>query len=118
MTKVYCSILKTVVFKNFSQTGPLLGNPHTMAWDACVWFWSVQTEWPAPSLVPTPLSMHLMRAHLGLVRLFLSHVDWMRLEKFMKDFDLFGIETHPIPPNPHGLRAKRTCPYMGGSCIG
>jgi hypothetical protein len=52
-----------------------------------------------------------MRALLGLVRLFLSHVDWMGLEKIMKDFDLFGIETHPIPPNPHGLRAKRTSPY-------
>jgi hypothetical protein len=33
------------------------------------------------------------------------------LEKIVKDFDLFGIETHPIPPNPHGLRAKRTSPY-------
>jgi hypothetical protein len=50
---------------------------------------------------------------LGLVRLFLSHVDWMGLEKIVKDFDLFGIETHPIPPNPHELRAKRTSPYMG-----
>jgi hypothetical protein len=45
-----------------------------------------------------------------LVRLFLSHVDWMGLEKIVKDFDLFGIETHPIPPNPHGLRAQRTSP--------
>jgi hypothetical protein len=34
----------------------------------------------------------------------------MRLEKIVKDFDLFGIETHPIPLNPHGLRAKRTSP--------
>jgi hypothetical protein len=34
----------------------------------------------------------------------------MRLEKIVNDFDLFGIETHPIPPNPHGLRAKRTSP--------
>jgi hypothetical protein len=34
----------------------------------------------------------------------------MGLEKIVKDFDLFGIETHPIPPNPHGLRAKRTNP--------
>jgi hypothetical protein len=24
------------------------------------------------------------------------------LEKIMKDFDLFGIETHPISLNPHG----------------
>jgi hypothetical protein len=36
----------------------------------------------------------------------------MGLEKIVKDFDLFGIETHPIPPNPHGLRAKRTSPYV------
>jgi hypothetical protein len=36
----------------------------------------------------------------------------MGLEKIMKDFDLFGIETHPIPPNPHGLRTKRTSPNM------
>jgi hypothetical protein len=34
----------------------------------------------------------------------------MGLEKIVKDFDLFGIETHPIPPNPYGLRAKRTSP--------
>jgi hypothetical protein len=34
----------------------------------------------------------------------------MGLEKIMKDFDLFGIETHPIPPKPHGLRTKRTGP--------
>jgi hypothetical protein len=38
----------------------------------------------------------------------------MRLEKIVKDFDLFGIETHPIPPNPYGLRAKRTSPYEDG----
>jgi hypothetical protein len=36
----------------------------------------------------------------------------MRLEKILKNFDLFGIETHPIPPNPYGLRAKRTSPNM------
>jgi hypothetical protein len=35
-------------------------------------------------------------------------MDWMGLEKIIKDFDLFGIETHPISPNPHGLRTKRT----------
>jgi hypothetical protein len=29
---------------------------------------------------------------------------------FMKYFCLFGIETHPILPNPHGLRTKRTSP--------
>jgi hypothetical protein len=32
------------------------------------------------------------------------------IAKYMKDFDLFGIETHSISPNPHGLRAKRTSP--------
>jgi hypothetical protein len=30
------------------------------------------------------------------------------LEKNMKDFDLFGIETHSISPNPYILRVKRT----------
>jgi hypothetical protein len=40
-------------------------------------------------------------------------VDEMGLEKIVKDFDLFEIETHPIPPNPHGLRAKRTSPNKG-----
>jgi hypothetical protein len=38
-------------------------------------------------------------------------MDWMRLEK-MKKFDLFGIQTHPIPLNPHGLRANRTSPEV------
>jgi hypothetical protein len=36
----------------------------------------------------------------------------MGLEKIEKKFDLFGIKTHPIPLNPHGLRANRTSPYM------
>jgi hypothetical protein len=51
------------------------------------------------------------KVHLGLVRLFPIHMDWMGLEKILKKFDLFGIQTHPIPPNPHGLRANRTSPY-------
>jgi hypothetical protein len=34
------------------------------------------------------------------------------LEKIEKKFDLFGIQTHPIPLNPHGLRANRTSPYI------
>jgi hypothetical protein len=38
--------------------------------------------------------------------------------KNMKDFDLFGIKTHPIPLNPHGLRAKRTTPYTSLSSDG
>jgi hypothetical protein len=38
-------------------------------------------------------------------------MNWMGLEKIMKDFDLFRIETHPIPPNPHGLRTKRIGHY-------
>jgi hypothetical protein len=45
---------------------------------------------------------------LGLVRLFPIHMDWMGLEKIEKKFDLFGIKTHSIPLNPHGLRANRT----------
>jgi hypothetical protein len=39
-------------------------------------------------------------------------MDWMELEKIEKKFDLLGIQTHPIPLNPHGLRANRTSPYM------
>jgi hypothetical protein len=39
-------------------------------------------------------------------------MDWMGLEKIVKKFELFGIQTHPIPLNPHGLRANRTSPNM------
>jgi hypothetical protein len=42
-------------------------------------------------------------------------MDWMGLEKIAKKFDLFGIQTHPIPLNPHGLRASRTSPKGGGT---
>jgi hypothetical protein len=38
-------------------------------------------------------------------------MDWMRLKKIMKDFDLFGIKNHLILPNLLGLRANRTSPY-------
>jgi hypothetical protein len=34
------------------------------------------------------------------------------LEKIVKKFELFGIQTHPIPLNPHGLRANRTSPKV------
>jgi hypothetical protein len=37
-------------------------------------------------------------------------MDWMGLKKIEKKFDLFRIQTHPIPLNPHGLRANRTSP--------
>jgi hypothetical protein len=57
------------------------------------------------SLIPWYLGV-LVR--LGLVRLFPIHMDWMGLEKIEKKFDLFGIKTHPISLNPHGLRANRT----------
>jgi hypothetical protein len=46
----------------------------------------------------------------GLVRLLPEHMDWMGLEKNENRFDLFGFQTHPIPLNPHGLRANRTSP--------
>jgi hypothetical protein len=36
----------------------------------------------------------------------------MGLEKIVKKFELFGIQTHPIPLNPHGLRANRTSPKL------
>jgi hypothetical protein len=39
-------------------------------------------------------------------------MDLMGLEKIVKKFELFGIQTHPIPLNPHGLRANRTSPYV------
>jgi hypothetical protein len=39
-------------------------------------------------------------------------MDWMGLEKILKKFDLFGIQTHPISLNPHGLRANRTSPNL------
>jgi hypothetical protein len=32
------------------------------------------------------------------------------IEKIKKKFDLFGIQTHPIPLNPRGLRDNRTSP--------
>jgi hypothetical protein len=38
-----------------------------------------------------PFNLHGNRSPLGLVRLFLIHMDWMRLEKILKKFDLFGI---------------------------
>jgi hypothetical protein len=31
-----------------------------------------------------------------------------KIREYYEDFDLFRIETHSIPPNPHGLRTKRT----------
>jgi hypothetical protein len=33
-------------------------------------------------------------------------------EQALKKFDLFGIQTHPITLNPHGLRANRTSPTL------
>jgi hypothetical protein len=51
------------------------------------------------------------RSMILLVRLFPIHIDWMGLEKIEKKFDLFGIQTHPIPLNPYELRANRTSPY-------
>jgi hypothetical protein len=39
-------------------------------------------------------------------------MDLVGLEKIEKKFDLFRIQTHPIPLNPHGLRANRTSPYI------
>jgi hypothetical protein len=38
------------------------------------------------------------------------------LEKIVKKFELFGIQTYPIPLNPHGLRANRTSPKKAKSC--
>jgi hypothetical protein len=38
-------------------------------------------------------------------------MDWIGLEKILKKFDLFGIKTHLISLNPHGLRVNRTSSY-------
>jgi hypothetical protein len=36
----------------------------------------------------------------------------------MKDFDLFGIETHLIPHNPHGLRFEvNLCELYGTELV-
>jgi hypothetical protein len=40
---------------------------------------------------------------LGLVRLFLIHMDWRGLIWIGGDFDLLGIKTPSIPLNPYGL---------------
>jgi hypothetical protein len=50
------------------------------------------------------------RVRLELVRLFLIYMDWMRLEKIEKKFNLLEIQTHPISLNPYELRANRTSP--------
>jgi hypothetical protein len=42
------------------------------------------------------------KAPSGLVRLFSIHMDWRRLIRTVKDFDLLEIETHSIPLNPYG----------------
>jgi hypothetical protein len=39
-------------------------------------------------------------------------MDWMRLKKIKKKFDLFEIQTHPITLNLHRLRANRTSPRL------
>jgi hypothetical protein len=65
---------------------------------------------PHDRLAFTSTYMHLVKVLLGLVQLFPIHMDWIGLEKIEKRFDLFGIQTHPIPLNPHGLRANRTSP--------
>jgi hypothetical protein len=44
-------------------------------------------------------------------------MDWVGLEKIEKKFDLFRIQTHPIPLNPHGLRANRTSPNVANQLV-
>jgi hypothetical protein len=44
------------------------------------------------TITVVPISHYIWGfSSLGIVRLFLSHMNWMGLEKIMKDFDLFGI---------------------------
>lgn len=62
-----------------------------------------------PSRAPPPRAGETTRPpSKGLVQLFLSH--WMRLEKNMKDFNLFEIKIHTISLNLYRLRAKWTNP--------
>jgi hypothetical protein len=76
----------------------------------------VGDELPAfPLRLPTFTHSTFVEDAWGLVRLFPIHMDWMGLEKIVKKFDLFGIQTHPIPLNPHGLRANRTSPEVEGA---
>jgi hypothetical protein len=44
-------------------------------------------------------------------------MDWMRLEKISRDFDLLWIKTHPILSNPHELERKRTSPNRGSNTL-
>jgi hypothetical protein len=41
------------------------------------------------------------------VRLFLSHVDWIRLKKIMKDFNLFRIKNSSNPIKFTWIENKR-----------
>jgi hypothetical protein len=51
-----------------------------------------------------PSAGFLQQDHSGkLLRACSVILNTMRLEKIEKKFDLFGIQTHPIPLNPHGL---------------
>jgi hypothetical protein len=57
-------------------------------------FYYLPGEEPEPEVVENliqSMEKYMLASHPGLVRLFLSYVDWMRLEKMIKDFNLFVI---------------------------
>jgi hypothetical protein len=81
----------------------------------CIVSQSVRS-WPTDGVRICKLDPHRFKAllrwtHLDLVHLFLSHVDWTRLEGISKYFDLLWIKTHSIPSNPHRFRWKWTSPH-------
>jgi hypothetical protein len=58
---------------------------------------------------PPPRKHDLIKTLFGYSQY--TWIGWDR-KKILKKFDLFGIQIHLIPLNPHGLRANRTSPKM------
>jgi hypothetical protein len=57
-------------------------------------------------------SLTMWIVHLRACSVILNTHGLDGIGKIEKEFDLFGIQTHPIPLNPHGLRANRTSSHM------
>jgi hypothetical protein len=47
--------------------------------------------WSHECMLVWDIDMYTTQLNLVLVRLFLHHMDWMRLEKISRDFDLLWI---------------------------
>jgi hypothetical protein len=92
------------------MVGKYSGDDHAGCWLLLGCWLLVAREGILGCRLPAAKEQQGRLAPSGLVRLFPIHMDWMGLEKILKKFDLFGIQTHPIPLNPHGSRANRTSP--------